>query len=498
MNSIRAEHITKNYPGTVALDDVSLSFESGKIHAFVGKNGSGKSTLLKIFAGAELRTTGKIMLNDKEVSFLNPAEACSVGIATVFQELSLIPSISVAENIFIGRLPTKKNHLVDWKRIYSEAEKILQSLGIDIDPRKNVSELPISQRQLVEIAKAMSHNPQVLQLDEPTSALSRSEVDRLFVLLKELKKKDVVIVFVTHRMEELWQIADDCAILRDGRFVGAVPLPDTDRREVIQMMFGDIEVSARPTNLSIGDETVLRVVDLTRKQKFEQINFELKKGEILGIAGMLGSGRTELLRSIFGADTFDSGYIEVKGKHVSKPSTGNMREMGVAMLQEDRKNDGIIARDSILMNATMSIIGKLGRGIFYSEAKAEIATNKQVGTLGIKLVSIHNKMNSLSGGNQQKVIVGRWLNTEPEIFLFDEPSRGIDVASKQQIFDIMWGLSEQGVSSIVVSSELEELLGLCTRILIMQQGRIINELHGDSLDNMSIDDLYILCMEGIQ
>ncbi|MBQ9047211.1 MAG: sugar ABC transporter ATP-binding protein [Solobacterium sp.] len=498
MNSIVAEHITKIYPGTIALDDVSISFESGKIHAFVGKNGSGKSTLMKIFAGAEQRSEGIIRLNGNEVNFKSPKEEFEVGIATVFQELSLVPSISVAENIFIGRLPVKANKLIDWDKVYADAKEVLNNLGLDIDPKTIVRDLPISQQQMVEIAKAMSFHPQVLQLDEPTSALSQSEAETLFALLQELKKQDVVIIFVSHRLDELWKIADDCVILRDGKLIGVLPMPESPRESVLQMMFGNLTVEKRPEDLSHTDETVLKVDHLTRPGKFQDISFEVKKGEVLGIAGMMGSGRTELLRAIFGADKFKSGTVEVKGQKVNNPTPNKMRNLGVSMLQEDRKTVGIIARDDIVMNTTMSIIDRLGNGIFYSQSKAEEATNKQVKALGIKLADIHNKMNSLSGGNQQKVIVGRWLNADPDIIFFDEPSRGIDVQSKQQIFKIIWDLSRQGITSVVVSSELEELLELCTRIIVMQQGKFTREITGKELEEMTIDQLYMICMEGIE
>ena len=350
----------------------------------------------------------------------------------------------------------------------------------------------------MEIAKAMSFHPQVLQLDEPTSALSQSEAETLFALLQELKKQDVVIIFVSHRLDELWKIADDCVILRDGKLIGVLPMPESPRESVLQMMFGNLTVEKRPEDLSHTDETVLQVDHLTRPGKFQDISFEVKKGEVLGIAGMMGSGRTELLRAIFGADKFKSGTVEVKGQKVNNPTPNKMRNLGVSMLQEDRKTVGIIARDDIVMNTTMSIIDRLGNGIFYSQSKAEEATNKQVKALGIKLADIHNKMNSLSGGNQQKVIVGRWLNADPDIIFFDEPSRGIDVQSKQQIFKIIWDLSRQGITSVVVSSELEELLELCTRIIVMQQGKFTREITGKELEEMTIDQLYMICMEGIE
>lgn len=489
---LRAENIYKCYPGTIALNNVSASFESGKIHAFVGKNGSGKSTLLKIFAGAVQKDGGKIWLDEKELALQTPMDASNYGIATIYQELSVIPGISVAENILIGRLPQKKSGLIDWKKTYAVAEECMKKLEIDIPVRAMVEELTVSQRQMVEIAKAMCQEPMVLQLDEPTSALSQSEVKTLFKLLRKLKKRGVIIIYVSHRLQELWEIADTCTVLRDGHYIGTRDLHITDRKEILHMMFGNTQISKRP-DLEVGDETILSVKNLTSHDKFENVSFELKKGEVLGIAGMMGSGRSELLRAIFGADSFETGEVWYEGKQITQFSPEHSKKLGIAMVQEDRKSEGIIAEDSIAINMTLASIDDMGTGFRFNQKKADGMVEEQIKNLQIKLASSKDSINSLSGGNQQKVIVGRWLNIRPHVIIFDEPSRGIDVEAKQQIFRIIWDLSRKGISSIIVSSELEELIEVCTRILIMRQGKLCGEA---SMEDLTVDNLYLMCMGG--
>jgi ribose transport system ATP-binding protein len=491
MGVLWAEHVTKIYPGTVALDDVSVEFPSGKIHAFVGKNGSGKSTLLKIFAGAVIKDEGQIFLDEQPLESRSPLDAVKHGIATVYQELSVIPGVSVAENIFMGRLPQKKNGLIDWPKTYHTAKECLYELGIEINPYDMLENLSISQMQMVEIAKAMSQKPKVLQLDEPTSALSQSEVKTLFSLLKKLREQDVIIIYISHRLQELWEVADTCTVLRDGRYIGTRDLSVTDRKQILEMMFGDVQVHMRPEDLVPNHKTVLEVKGLARYGKFEDVSFTLKRGEVLGIAGMLGSGRTELLRAIFGADGFDAGEVRCFGKKLNKLTPEKMKNMGVGMVQEDRQRSGIIAEDSISLNMILASIADMGKGILYDKNMEDGMVRRQIENLDIKLASSKAHMNSLSGGNQQKVIVGRWLNIKPQIILFDEPSRGIDVSAKQQIFRIIWQLSREGISSIMVSSELEELLEVCTRILIMREGRMYGEA---DLNGLTIDKLYLTCM----
>ena len=494
MSVVRVEDITKIYPGTVALQNINAEFHSGKVNALVGKNGSGKSTLLKIIAGAVEKTEGSVYLDDVQINPKSTSEAYSDGIATVFQELSVIPGITVAENILIGRLPTQKSGLVDWKATYRKAQDLLDELEINISSKAMAFTLTNSQMQMVEIAKAMSYEPKVLQLDEPTSALSQKEVETLFKVMRKLKEKDVVIIFVSHRLQELWDICDTCTVFRDGQLISTLDMQTTTRQMLLRDMFGNVEIPKRDDDIVAGEKVILRVEDLCRDGKFRHINFELHEGELLGIAGMLGSGRTELLRSIFGADNYTSGKIFVNGKRIKRPTPEIMKKNGVAMLQEDRKRDGIIPMDSIAANLMLSGIDLLGSGVFVNKAIEAERVKQLIDQFEIKLSHSSDPMNSLSGGNQQKVIVGRWMNIKPQILIFDEPSRGIDVASKQQIFKAMWEMSRQGIGSIMVSSELEELLTVCTRIIIMKNGGFISELNTDEIREMSAEQLYLKCM----
>jgi ribose transport system ATP-binding protein len=346
---------------------------------------------------------------------------------------------------------------------------------------------------MVEIIKAMSYRPKVLLLDEPTSALAKHEVELLFDMIKTLKAKDVIIIYISHKLHELWKIADTCTVLRDGRHIGTVDMEGVERPRILHMMFGDMEIRTRPQDLKISDEVILSVENLSRKNKFEDISFTLKKGEILGIAGMLGSGRTELLRAIFGADKYETGSVVLKGSKVVNLNPEKMKNMGLAMTPEDRKKEGLNLTASVQDNLCYASLNLLARGAFIIKEKMKSFVEKQIKDLQIKVSSPDNLMTSLSGGNQQKVVVGNWLNTSPEVILFDEPTRGIDVDSKQQIFQIIWEQSRNGIASIMVSSELEELLEVCHRILIMYEGRIINEIKPE---NTSVEGLYSLCMGG--
>lgn len=490
MSILEARNITKVFPGTVALDDVSVKFDSGKIHAIVGNNGSGKSTLLKIFSGYQPPTSGVVVLDGREVRFASTIDALKKGIATVYQELSLVPTLSVAENILMGRMP-KKRGLIDWRGANRKVQALLGELEIDIPATAIVSTLSMWQRQMVEIAKAMSFNPRVLQLDEPTSALARHEVASLFKMIRKLKEKDVIITYVSHKLQELWEIADDCTVLRDGRLIGTRDMKDLTHRDLIDMMFGETRIEARPRDLMRSDEVVLKVENLTREGKFHDVSFELHRGEVLGIAGMLGAGRTELLKSIFGADPYDSGTVSFGGEILHKPNLKKMKSLGMGLTPEDRKTEGLVLEASIANNLIYASLDALSSGGFMKARLEKQYVDKQVDDLDIKVASTMLPVSSLSGGNQQKVVVGNWLNTDPKVLLFDEPSRGIDVAAKQQIFRIMWEQSRRGISSIMVSSELEELLEVCQRVLIMYDGRIIGQINPDEVQ---VNDLYAMCM----
>jgi ribose transport system ATP-binding protein len=410
----------------------------------------------------------------------------------LYQELSLVQGMTAAENILIGRLPMKGG-FVDWKQTYRQAEELLKELNVDIPAGAYIYDLSMWQCQMLEIVKAMSYNPKVLLLDEPTSALASHEIESLFKMIRTLKKKDVIIIYISHKLHELWEIADTCTVLRDGNVIGTVNMDQVTRSQILRMMFGDLEIKSRPPDLKISGETVLSVRGLSRKHKFEDISFELKKGEVLGIAGMLGSGRTELLRAIFGADKADRGEIIFNGKKIAGPNPEKMRNAGLALTPEDRKREGLNLKASVKDNLCYAGLNLISDGAFINKKKEAGFVNKQIADLEIKVAGAGDPVTSLSGGNQQKVVVGKWLNINPKVVFFDEPSRGIDVNAKQQIFQIIWEQSRKGISSIMVSSELEELLEVCHRILIMREGRITGEV---APENIKIEELYSLCMGG--
>lgn len=489
---IRTENITKDYPGTRALDNVSVCFKSGKVNALVGKNGSGKSTLVKILAGAIKPTSGEFFLNDEKLHLNSTSDAYEKGIVSVYQEMSLIPGLSVAENIFLGRLP-KKNLQIDWHKTYNLAEELLAQMKVVIDPHALVSRLSMWQMQVVEITKALSFHPKVIMLDEPTSALAHNEVQSLFNAIRALRDQGVIVIYITHKLQELPQIADTVTVLRDGKLVGAVNMKDINHKEIIHMMFGEVKIQTRPENIKISNDSVMIVKGFSSSGWFKDVSFNLRRGEVLGIAGMLGSGRTELLRSIFGADSVDTGELIIEGQSFYKLNPLKMVKAGLGLTPENRKTQGLILIHSIRDNLCYASMNITADGWVENTRKRNMFAQRQVKELEIMTRDIGNLCNTLSGGNQQKVVVGNWLNTSPKIMLYDEPSRGIDVSAKQQIFEIMWEQARKGVSTIFVSSELEELLEVCHRILIMRHGRIMEEINPN---NVNVNELYEMCMRG--
>ena len=491
---LEVQNLTKVYPGTVALKDFSAVFNGGKVYTLLGKNGSGKSTLVKCISGAIQPTSGKMLINGKTLQPKTPVDAFALGIAIVYQELSLVRDLSVAENILLGRYNKKgfNNAIIDWENTNRRAAEILKTLHIDIPVTTTVRSLSVGQQQMVEIAKAMSYNPSVLILDEPTSALAMHEVDSLFEVVRKLKAQGVIVIYITHRLQELQAIADFVTVFRDGYNIGTIGIAEANPKKIVEMMFGEVQHISRPTELKVANEINLEIKNLSRRNKFTDVSFKLHKGEILGIAGMLGSGRSELLRSIFGADPFDSGEIVFNKTRLKKSNIVKMKRLGLAMTPENRKEEGLVQLLSIRTNLSLASMGMMAvHGIINKKVEDPLIT-RQIEKLQIKLANVDDPVSSLSGGNQQKVVIGNWLNTQPQVVFFDEPTRGIDVQAKRQIFQIMWDLSQQGLSSIFVSTELEELLEVCHRILIMKQGRITQEIYPDQV---SLDKLYSLCME---
>lgn len=487
---LEARNIYKQFPGTLALSDVSVSFQAGAVHAVLGKNGSGKSTLMKIFSGAYLPTSGEIYLDGEKMQYTSTEMAIQSGIATVYQELSVIKDLTVAENLLVGRLPMKNRIAIDWKKVDQLAQKTLDYLGVQIPLNAYVRDLTVGQQQLIEIAKALSANPRVLILDEPTSALSDAECEKLFKVMRDLKQKGLIILFITHRLQEVFKAADTVTVLRDSQLIGCENVQNMDPSKLIHMMFGEVKNHV-PHASHATDKVVLRAQNL-KNEKLKDVSFELREGEILGIAGMLGSGRTELLRAVYGLDPISSGKIQVDGEDVRKVTSVRMKKKGIGFTSENRKDEGLCVRLSVADNLLLANYYNISPKGYVDRRLEKEYVSRQIDGLSIKVADTNAPASSLSGGNQQKLVVGNWLNTKPHILLMDEPSRGIDVSAKQQVFNVMWREAEKGVSTVMVSSELEELLEVCDRILIMRAGRICAEY---SAAELNVESIYSLCMQ---
>lgn len=487
--------LTKHYESVKALDGFTHRFESGKIHALIGKNGSGKSTFIKLMSGAISPTSGSISIDNETVQLSGPKDAFEKGVVTVYQELSLVPELTVAENIFLGRLPKKSwsgGMIIDWPKLKKDTTNLLAEIAAsDIAPESIVSSLSVGKQQIVEIVKAMSFSPKILQLDEPTSALAQTEVSQLFNLIRRLRKLGVTIIYISHRLSELQQIADTVTAIRDGIFVGSVAIEDANPDVILDMMFGDLPPLEKPRRVIDTTDPILECKGLTLTPHFEDINLKLHKGEVLGIAGMLGSGRTELLHCLFGARKLDSGQISVKGKLIDTPTIPTMKNVGIGYTSEDRKSSGLVQILSSHANLCLAGMKRISPSNWISTAKEAPYVAKQVSDLHIKVGNLHEPVSSLSGGNQQKIVVGNWMINHPDILLFDEPSRGVDVQAKRQIYQIIWEKAEQGLSSIVVSTELEDLVECCDRILVLHEGEITDEFMNIGLDPKT---LYAACM----
>ncbi|MBC7329905.1 sugar ABC transporter ATP-binding protein [bacterium] len=468
--------ITKQFPGVLALDNVRFEVEKGEVHALVGENGAGKSTLLKILAGAIPMDKGEIILNGKPVHFHSPLDAIQAGIAVIYQEFNLVPYLSAGENIFLGREPRKFNGFVDFGKLHREAQEILDRIGANFSSRTLVAQLSVAQQQMTEIAKALSQNAQIIAMDEPTSALTEREVEHLFEIIRSLKSEGVAIIFVSHRLEEIFQIADRITVLRDGKYIGTKRIEETNRDEVITMMVGrEIKEKIPKRPAKIGEE-ILRVEGLTREGVFRDISFTLHKGEVLGLAGLVGAGRTEIARAIFGADPIDRGKIYLEGKEVRIRSPQDAIRLGIGLLTEDRKRYGLVLPMTVRENTTLANLMEVAIRGFINFAKEREAARRFVEDLDIKTPSIEQIARNLSGGTQQKLVLAKWLFTKSKVLIFDEPTRGIDVGAKVEIYELMNQLAERGVGIIMISSELPEILGMSDRILVIHEGKIAGEL----------------------
>ena len=479
---LQMTNITKQFPGVLALDKSWLTLNKGEVHGLIGENGAGKSTLMKVLCGIYQKDSGEIMMEGREVNFQNTRASLAEGICMIHQELNLMPHLTVAQNIFITRENEgKKKFFINDKSINERAQKYLDELHMDVLPTTRVGSLSVAKQQMVEIAKAISYHSKILIMDEPTAALTNEEIEDLFRVVERLKKQGIAIVYISHRMDELKRICDNITIMRDGRTIESRNIKDITIDEIIALMVGrKIDTKAVKKERKLEEDYILEVEDLTGGKRFSNISFKLRRGEILGISGLMGAGRTEVARAIFGADSYDSGKISVNGRPVHIRRTADAVKNGIGYLSEDRKAYGILKSLSITENVVISSYDKFAKAGFVNTGQCRAATEEYVEKMKVKTPGTEQKIKFLSGGNQQKVIIAKWLLRDCDILIFDEPTRGIDVGAKNEIYDLLEELADTGKSIIMISSEMSEILKLSDRIAVMCQGRLTAILDGKS------------------
>jgi len=475
--AIEASALTKSYPGVQALRGVNFRVTAGEVRALLGKNGAGKSTLVGILCGAEAPDAGTLEIAGRTVDVFTPARANTLGVATVHQELSLVPELSVAENILLGRwCRHRRSGLIDHRAMRREAASVLAEFGVQIDPAVIVRKLSIAQQQLVEIARGLSLEPRVLILDEPTSSLPASEVEVLLRTIRMLSDRGVAVIYVSHRMDEIPRIAHSVTVLRDGRHIATLPIADAPTAEIVRLMTGETSAAAQHQRAHRPPGGVaLEVSELSTAAKLRGLSFAVRQGEIVGLAGLLGSGRTELLRALYGLDAITTGRIEIFGKASADRSPRAMIRRGVGLAPEDRKKQGLVLDMSIAGNLVLSAMHKVVHRALLSKRRQAQLSQRAASRMSIKLASLSDPVRSLSGGNQQKVVLGKCVNADVKIFLLDEPTRGVDIDAKRQIYELLEQLAAQGTAVLVASSEMEELMLLCDRLLLMKDGEIVGE-----------------------
>ncbi len=477
---LQMRNISKSYKGIPALRYVDFTGYSGEVHAIVGENGAGKSTLIKILSGALERDSGEILVDGKPVELGTPWSAHQLGIYAVYQEFSLVPHLSVTENILLGRMPTARwPGWVDWPAAHQEAQRLLQSVGFQaLDVRARVSQLSVAQQQMVEIAKAMAGKLRILILDEPSAVLSQEELKRLFILMDRLKQQSILILYISHRLDEVFEVADRITVLKDGESVGTVHPGAVDQGQLIKMMVGRTLDEIYPPRRSKPGDEILAVRQLRRENSFAAVSFSLAEGEILGLFGLVGSGRTPLARAIFGADPPTSGDIYLNGKWIFPRSPQTALAAGIALLTEDRKRNGLVLSCSIRDNISLASLNRMSQWGFLDRRRQDDDVMTKVQALDIRPARLELLVRQLSGGNQQKVALAKWLLVQAKVLILDEPTRGVDVGSKVEIYQAMRELAEAGLGILLISSEMLEILGMSDRILVMREGRLVGELSG--------------------
>ena len=468
--------ITKQFPGVLALNKVDLAIYPGRVLALVGENGAGKSTLMKVLSGVHKRDAGEILLEGKSVEIANPLASRQMGISIIFQELSVLNNMNIAENIFVGR-EKKKNGFVDKKLQHEQARQLLSRVGLSIDTHTKTGLLSTAQKQMVEVAKALSFNSKLIIMDEPTSSLTDKETAMLMDIIRKLRDDGVAIVFISHRMNEIFEISDEIAVMRDGEMVQHMITSEVDEAQVIAAMVGrSVDDIFYKEEAPIGD-IALEVKNLSTKNFLKDISFNVRSGEIVGFAGLVGAGRSEVMRAVFGIDPRESGEISIHGQKVEIKSTMDALKAGMGFVPEDRKEQGLILKQTIRVNTSLAALQSVAKGWFISKKLEKGLTDEYVAKLRVKTPSNEQKIMNLSGGNQQKVVIAKWMATHPKVLILDEPTRGIDVGAKKEIHMLMSELAKQGVAIIMISSELPEVLGMADRIYVMHDGRIKGEIN---------------------
>ena len=474
---LELRNVSKSFPGVKALDRVSFKVRRGTTHVLCGENGAGKSTLMKIINGIYTPDEGEILLDGKPVKIDNPIHARSLGISMIFQELSFVPEMTVAENIFLGRWPLDRFHRVDRAAMYKQTQELMDREGLHYSPYEQLKNLSVSDIQMLEIIKAVSNDPQIVIMDEPTSAITDKEIEKLFEMIRVLKSRGACIIYISHKMDEIFRIADDITVLRDGAMVDSRPATQIDVDETIALMVGRRMENKYPWEEVPKGEVLLDVRHFRSSGVFDDINFHIRAGEIVGFAGLMGAGRTEVVRALFGLDPSDGGEIVIKGQRRDKQTVkGNISD-GLVMLSEDRRRYGLIPIRSVMENVSLANLKKFIYGGHLHRREERDAVAEQCRSMNVKTPTLETTVEALSGGNQQKVVLAKWMEVDPDILLMDEPTRGIDVGAKFEIYKLMIDLAKRGKALLMVSSELPELLGMCDRIYVLSQGRITGELH---------------------
>ena len=473
---LELRNISKSFPGVKALDHVSFKVRKGTTHVLCGENGAGKSTLMKIINGIYTPDEGEILLDGKPVKIDNPIHARSLGISMIFQELSFVPEMTVAENIFLGRWPLDKYHRVDHPEMYRRTQALMEREGLHYSPYEQLKNLSVSDIQMLEIIKAVSNNPQIVIMDEPTSAITDKEIEKLFEMIRTLKERGASIIYISHKMDEIFRIADDITVLRDGTMVDSRPASELDVDETIALMVGRRMENKYPWEDVPKGDVLLDVKHLTAQGVFNDVSFNIRAGEIVGFAGLMGAGRTEVVRALFGLDPYDTGEITIKGKRREHLSVKQNIADGLVMLSEDRRRYGLIPIRSVMENVSLANLKKfIYKGRLHRKEERDAVT-EQCRSMNVKTPTLETTVEALSGGNQQQVVLAKWMEVDPDILLMDEPTRGIDVGAKFEIYKLMIELARKGKALLMVSSELPELLGMCDRIYVLSQGRITGEL----------------------